>query len=125
MKRDDTGCDGSPGYVVNGVAYDTPVPGYKVNTINFLRLWRAEAPESFDFQEFNVGDYYGAVEEKVMAENITKVLYPNDEPMQGKELRLQQQYFFCVMLAAGHNPHPVHSEGNAGYYSRSICRPVE
>jgi len=82
------------GRLVNGVAYDTPVPGYKVNTINFLRLWRAEAPESFDFQEFNVGDYYGAVEEKVTAENITKILYPNDEQMQGKELRLQQQYFF-------------------------------
>ena len=82
------------GRLVNGVAYDTPVPGYKVDTINFLRLWRAEAPESFDFQEFNVGDYYGAVEEKVVAENITKVLYPNDEQMQGKELRLQQQYFF-------------------------------
>ena len=45
-----------PGRLVNGVAYDTPVPGYKVNTINFLRLWRAEAPKSFDFQEFNVGD---------------------------------------------------------------------
>jgi glycogen phosphorylase len=82
------------GRVVNGVAYDTPVPGYKSNTVDFVRLWRAEAPESFDFQEFNVGDYYGAVEEKVAAENITKVLYPNDEQLQGKELRLQQQYFF-------------------------------
>ena len=68
--------------------------GYKVNTANTLRLWKAEARESFDFQEFNVGDYYGAVHDKVVTENITKVLYPNDEPVQGKQLRLEQQYFF-------------------------------
>src|SRR5882724_4173084 len=68
--------------------------GYKVNTANTLRLWKAEAPESFNFQEFNVGDYYGAVRDKVVTENITKVLYPNDEPIQGKQLRLEQQYFF-------------------------------
>ncbi|MBM4326675.1 MAG: glycogen/starch/alpha-glucan phosphorylase [Deltaproteobacteria bacterium] len=80
--------------VVKGVAYDTPVLGYKVNTCNTLRLWKAEAAESFDFQAFNVGDYYGAVEEKVFSENLTKVLYPNDEPTQGKQLRLEQQYFF-------------------------------
>lgn len=83
-----------PNRVVRGVAYDTPVLGYKVNTCNTLRLWKAEAVESFDFQEFNVGDYYGAVDEKVYSENITKVLYPNDEPAQGKQLRLEQQYFF-------------------------------
>ena len=83
-----------PNRVVTGVAYDTPVPGYKVNTCNTLRLWKAEAPESFDFQAFNVGDYYGAVDEKVYSENLTKVLYPNDEPVQGKQLRLEQQYFF-------------------------------
>src|SRR5260370_8698009 len=73
--------------------------GYKVNTDNTLRLWKAEARESFDFQEFNVGDYYGAVHDKVVTENITKVLYPNDEPVQGKQLRLEQQYFFvCFSL---------------------------
>jgi glycogen phosphorylase len=83
-----------PDRVVRGVAYDTPVLGYKVNTCNTLRLWKAEAAESFDFQAFNVGDYYGAVDEKVYSENITKVLYPNDEPAQGKQLRLEQQYFF-------------------------------
>ncbi len=83
-----------PNRVVTGVAYDTPVPGYKVNTCNTLRLWKAEAAESFDFQAFNVGDYYGAVDEKVYSENLTKVLYPNDEPVQGKQLRLEQQYFF-------------------------------
>ena len=61
---------------------------------NLLRLWKAEAPKSFDIQTFNTGDYYGAVNAKVDAENITKVLYPNDEPKAGKALRLKQQYFF-------------------------------
>jgi starch phosphorylase len=79
---------------VKGVPYDTPISGYQVNTTNTLRLWKAEAPESFEFQAFNVGDYYGAVHKKMVAENITKVLYPNDEQLQGKQLRLQQQYFF-------------------------------
>jgi starch phosphorylase len=83
-----------PGRVVNGVAYDTPVPGYHVNAVNILRLWSATAPQSFDFSDFNRGDYFGAVEDKVQDENITKVLYPNDEQFQGKELRLKQQYFF-------------------------------
>jgi starch phosphorylase len=82
-----------PDTVVKGVAYATPVPGYKVNNMNMLRLWAAEAAETFDFGSFNVGDYYGAVERKVASETLTKVLYPNDEPAQGKELRLQQQYF--------------------------------
>ena len=82
-----------PHRVVKGVAYDTPVVGYGVTTVNMLRLWRAEAVESFDFQCFNVGNYYGAVEEKVFSENLTKVLYPNDEPLEGRQLRLEQQYF--------------------------------
>src|SRR5204862_398733 len=84
-----------PDRVVRGTAFDTPVLGYRVNTVNLLRLWKAEAAESFDFQAFNVGNYYGAVMEKIVSENITKVLYPNDESPQGKELRLQQQYFFA------------------------------
>ncbi len=63
-----------------------------MNTCSTLRLWKAEATESFDFQAFNVGDYYGAVDQKIHSENITKVLYPNDEPAQGKQLRLEQQY---------------------------------
>ena len=83
-----------PHRVVKGVAHDTYIPGYRVDTVNLLRLWTAEACESFDFQAFNQGDYYGAVDEKVASENITKVLYPNDEPVQGKQLRLEQQYFF-------------------------------
>src|SRR6185503_4161990 len=77
-----------------GAPYDTPVLGYGVQTANLLRLWKAEATQSFDFHAFNVGDYYGAVHDKVDSENITKVLYPNDEPAGGRELRLKQQYFF-------------------------------
>ena len=68
-----------PALEVKGVPYDTPTLGYNVNTANTLRLWKAEASESFDFQSFNTGDYYGAVYAKVNAENITKVLYPNDD----------------------------------------------
>jgi starch phosphorylase len=83
-----------PGRIVNGIPYDTPILGYKVNTANTLRLWKAEAPESFDFGQFNRGDYYGAVNQKIVSENLSKVLYPNDEQEQGKELRLSQQYFF-------------------------------
>jgi glycogen phosphorylase len=83
-----------PDRVIKGIAYDTPLLGYNVNTANLLRLWKAEACESFNFQSFNIGDYYGAVDEKVCSENITKVLYPNDDPAAGKQLRLEQQYFF-------------------------------
>jgi starch phosphorylase len=83
-----------PGRVVKGIPYDTPILGYRNHTANTLRLWSAEAPESFDFAVFNRGDYYGAVERKVTSENLTKVLYPNDEQVQGKQLRLEQQYFF-------------------------------
>lgn len=83
-----------PDTVVKGVAYDTPILGYRVGTCNLMRLWKAEAIESFDFAAFNHGDYYRAVEDKIMSENITKVLYPNDEAVQGKILRLQQQAFF-------------------------------
>ena len=83
-----------PDTMVKGVAYDTPILGYQVGTCNYLRLWKAEAIESFDFEAFNYGDYYRAVEDKIFSENITKVLYPNDEVIQGKTLRLQQQFFF-------------------------------
>lgn len=83
-----------PAKVVKGVAYDTPIPGYRSGATSLLRLWKAEAVESFDFEAFNVGDYYRAVEEKVASEIISKVLYPNDDRQAGKELRLAQQYFF-------------------------------
>jgi starch phosphorylase len=83
-----------PASRVKGIACDIPVLGYRVNTCNTLRLWKSEAEESFDFQDFNLGDYYGAVREKVVSETLSKVLYPNDEPEAGKRLRLAQQYFF-------------------------------
>ena len=78
---------------VLAMAFDTPVPGYGNNTVNNLRLWRAVAKEEFDLQDFNVGDYIGAVEHQVMSENITRILYPNDNFSLGQELRLKQQYF--------------------------------
>jgi starch phosphorylase len=83
-----------PETMVKGVAYDTPILGYRVTTCNILRLWKAEAIESFDFAAFNHGNYDRAVDDKVASETITKVLYPNDEAHQGKVLRLKQQFFF-------------------------------
>ena len=83
-----------PGRVIKGVAYDTPIQGYGVNTCNVLTLWSARAVESFALDAFNTGDYYKAVEDEVNSETVTKVLYPNDEPDVGKRLRLLQQYFF-------------------------------
>jgi starch phosphorylase len=77
-----------------GVPHDVPVLGYRVNTCDRLRLWRADATESFDFYAFNIGDYYGAVEEKVGSETLSKVLYPNDGTDEGRRLRLKQQHFF-------------------------------
>lgn len=85
-----------PDRVVVGVPHDMPILGYGVETCSLLRLWRAEAAQSFDFADFNRGDYYGAVEEKVFSENISKVLYPNDEALEGKKLRLEQQYFLAA-----------------------------
>ena len=83
-----------PDYEIKGVAYDTAIPGYKNNAVNLLRLWKSEAVESFNFKEFNEGNYSGAVDQKTFAETISKVLYPNDELDAGKRLRLSQQYFF-------------------------------
>jgi glycogen phosphorylase len=83
-----------PASVVKGIPYDTPVLGYASGVANDLRLWKSEAGESFYFDKFNSGDYQGAVASKNFAENISKVLYPNDEALEGKQLRLEQQYFF-------------------------------
>ncbi len=80
---------------VLAVPYDTPIPGFRNNTVNTLRLWKAVATEEFDLDEFNSGDYADAVGEKISAENITMVLYPNDSNKNGKELRLRQQYFLA------------------------------
>jgi starch phosphorylase len=83
-----------PDQVVKGFPNDTPILGHRTNTANMLRLWQAQANISLDLQAFNVGDYRRAVEEEALSENITKVLYPNDDSEAGKLLRLQQQYFF-------------------------------
>lgn len=80
---------------VKAVPYDMAVIGYGTENINTLRLWEAEAVENFDFLAFNNSDYDGSVADKNAAENITKVLYPNDNSHEGKVLRLKQQYFFC------------------------------
>lgn len=83
-----------PDHIVSGVPYDTPIPGYRNSLVNRLRLWKAEAVDSFDFTVFDTGDYMGAVRSKIESETISKVLYPNDETEGGKRLRLMQQYFF-------------------------------
>uniref|UniRef100_A0A674NI17 Alpha-1,4 glucan phosphorylase n=1 Tax=Takifugu rubripes TaxID=31033 RepID=A0A674NI17_TAKRU len=79
--------------VVLAMPYDTPVPGYRNNTVNTMRLWSAKAPNDFKLQNFNVGDYIEAVLDRNLAENISRVLYPNDNFFEGKELRLKQEYF--------------------------------
>ncbi len=79
---------------VMAMGYDVPIPGYHCNTVNTMRLWAAKSTQEFDLQDFNVGDYVGAVEHKNETEVISKVLYPNDQSKQGRELRLKQEYFF-------------------------------
>ncbi|MFA4923561.1 MAG: glycogen/starch/alpha-glucan phosphorylase [Ignavibacteriaceae bacterium] len=76
------------------VAYDVPIPGFRTNTVNNLRLWQAKATHEFSFKEFNAGNYVASVQKKNESENISKVLYPNDTMVEGKFLRLKQQYFF-------------------------------
>ena len=77
-----------------GIPYDTPIVGYGGNTVNTLRLWDSKSVEQFDYQAFNQGDYYNSVDEEVLAETLTKVLYPNDSIFSGKQLRFRQQFFF-------------------------------
>ncbi len=83
-----------PDRFVHGVPHDVPVAGYGTNNTNFLRLWKAVAAEELDLDAFQVGEYTRAVEAKIRSENLTKVLYPNDTSQAGKQLRLEQQYFF-------------------------------
>jgi starch phosphorylase len=83
-----------PGGQVMAMAYDMPVPGFRNGKVNNLRLWAAKATREFELQDFQVGDYIGAVEHKTESENLSKVLYPSDETGSGKELRLKQEYFF-------------------------------
>jgi len=82
--------------VVLAMPYDNPVPGYGNNVVNTLRLWSAKAPESFNLQFFNMGEYLDAVCDRNIAENISRVLYPNDNIIEGKELRLKQEYFLVA-----------------------------
>ncbi|AYG05184.1 glycogen/starch/alpha-glucan phosphorylase [Gryllotalpicola protaetiae] len=85
-----------PAWNVLGMPYNYMVPGYQNGQVNTLRLWSAQATQAFDLPTFNSGDYADAVRAQTFAENITKVLYPEDSTPQGKELRLQQQYFFVA-----------------------------
>lgn len=85
-----------PEWNVLGIPYNLMVPGYLNGRVNTLRLWSAKATQAFDLQIFNAGDYAQAVRAQTFAENISKVLYPEDSTPQGKELRLQQQYFFVA-----------------------------
>ncbi|CAF2500453.1 unnamed protein product [Rotaria sp. Silwood2] len=79
--------------IIQAMPFDTPIPGYNNNVVNTLRLWSAKAPGKFNFQLFNSGDYIRAVAEQSLTENITRVLYPNDNFDEGKILRLKQEYF--------------------------------
>jgi starch phosphorylase len=88
------------GEVVMAMACDILVPGYGDDFVTNMRLWRAQSSREFNLDEFNQGDYIGAVEAKVLSENISGVLYPSDEMEQGRELRLKQQYFFVAATLA-------------------------
>jgi starch phosphorylase len=99
---------------VLGIPFDMPICGHRNDTVNTLRLWSARASEEFDLTVFNAGDYERAVFDKNNSESISKVLYPNDLLVVGKELRLKQQYFFVACAIAdllrrhldhGHNRH--------------------
>ncbi|MCL1838901.1 MAG: glycogen/starch/alpha-glucan phosphorylase [Propionibacteriaceae bacterium] len=98
-RYDDNGTERTrwiPSWNVLGVPYNYMVPGYLNGRVNTLRLWSAQATTAFDLHVFNTGDYVEATRAQTFAENITKVLYPDDSTPQGKELRLQQQYFFVA-----------------------------
>jgi starch phosphorylase len=103
-----------PAETVIGVPYDFPIAGYHNNTVNNLRLWTAKATEEFDLDVFNEGDFLRAYQNKILSENITKVLYPNDLVAEGRELRFQQEYFFVSCSLQDifrrfkrHNPDPA------------------
>ncbi|MDX2092068.1 MAG: glycogen/starch/alpha-glucan phosphorylase [Kofleriaceae bacterium] len=85
-----------PDRIVKGVPYDVAVPGYGTRATNFLRLWSAVADEDFDLDAFQVGEYWRAVDQKIRSETLTKVVYPNDSSPAGKQLRLEQEYFFVA-----------------------------
>ena len=84
------------GKMLKGVPWDVPIVGYNSQTVNALRLWECRADGAFNWDQFNQGDYLQAHQQQVVAETVSKVLYPNDEHDAGKELRFVQQYFFCA-----------------------------
>lgn len=87
-------------YNVLAVPYDIPIPGYKNDVVNTLRLWSARSTEEFDFDYFKYGDYEQAVHQKISSEVISKVLYPSDDISRGRELRLKQEYFMTAASIA-------------------------
>ena len=98
-RRHDHGHRGQPSQLL-GVPYDRPVVGYGGRTINTLRLWQAATPDDFDFGEFSAGDFFGAVSDKVLAESVTRVLYPDDSTPRGRSLRFLQEYFLVACSLA-------------------------
>ena len=103
MRHDESGrllADWVDARTVIGLPHDSFIVGHRTDTVNTLRLWAARATRDFDLQFFNEGDYRRAVEEKIDTENISKVLYPNDQSEEGKALRLKQQYFFVACSIA-------------------------
>ncbi len=87
-------------FTLIGVPYDRPIVGYGGNTVNTLRLWGAAAPDSFDYQRFSSGDFVGALTERLAAESLTRVLYPDDSTTSGRELRFVQEYFLVACALA-------------------------
>jgi len=104
--------------VVLAMPYDNPIPGYGNNVCNTLRLWSAKSPQSFNLKVFNTGDYIQSVLDRNLAENISRVLYPNDNMFEGKELRLKQEYFLCA--ATLHDV--VRRYKNSKFGSREVAR---
>ena len=102
MSTATTGVRWIPEQVVMGVPHDVPVPGYGTENVNILRLWKAEASESFDLTAFNAGDYFGAVVDKMVSENITKVLYPpTTKPTRVRSCGCSSSNFFVACSPAG------------------------
>ncbi|OTF73914.1 hypothetical protein BLA29_010642, partial [Euroglyphus maynei] len=93
--HDESGAHWVDTSIVQAMPYDSPVPGYQNNYVNTMRLWCAKSPHNFNLKFFNNGDYIQAVIDRNYAENITRVLYPNDNIFEGRELRLKQEYFLC------------------------------
>ncbi len=106
---------------VLAVPYDTPIPGYKNDVVNTLRLWSARSTDEFEFDYFNHGDYERAVQNKIHSESISKVLYPNDNVSQGKELRLKQEYFFTAASIADIIRRHKQNNKDLGNLAEKIC----